>query len=75
MTNSERTELLQEAQGLIETAIEQIRYATMGTSQERHIQAYLTDQLENLNTGINPYDLSIQKLIEDIETGELYENH
>jgi hypothetical protein len=67
MEASERFELLEEAEGLIFQAIENIETALRGTGQFNHANSYLIPHLKTWVGNGNPYDTSIRDYIESLE--------
>jgi hypothetical protein len=66
METPDRVQMLEEASDLIATAIELIKEALKGTSEQSHANTYI---IPHLNTWIgngNPYDKSIDKYIESL---------
>lgn len=67
MENSERLSVLEEAQRLIEEAIEKIQEAMRGTRRESAVDAYIVAHLDNWAHGNNPYDdTAIPRLMEEV---------
>lgn len=67
MEETERFELLEEAEDLISQAIENIEIALRGTRQFNHANSYLIPHLKTWVGNGNPYDTSIRDYIENLE--------
>lgn len=70
MENTERIELLNEAERLIAEAIGNITTALKGTSQETEANAYIIGHLNSWIGNGNPYDKSIDKYIAGLKDEE-----
>jgi hypothetical protein len=67
MEVTERFELLEEAEGLIFQAIENIQTALKGTAEFTHASFYIIPHLKTWVSNGNPYDTSIRDYIENLE--------
>ena len=65
MTDLERKELLLEALELVQQAQEMVDEAVAGTSKEAHYEAYGRYGFDQLLGNGNPYDSSLESLLED----------
>jgi len=70
MTNEERIQMIQEAQELIEQAMQMVDDAVNGTSMEAHYYVYGKYGFNQLMGNGNPYDSSLNTLIEEFENEE-----
>ena len=65
MTDLERKELLLEALELVQQAQEMVDEAVSGTDKEAHYEAYGRYGFDQLLGNGNPYDFSLESLLED----------
>jgi len=70
MTNAERVQMIQEAQELIEQAMQMVDDAVNGTAIEANYEAYGKYGFNQLLGNGNPYDSSLNTLIEEFENEE-----
>jgi len=66
----DRIDMLEEAQDLINQAIDQIQQAVKGTSVDRIVQAYTISHLDNWANGGNPHDMTIPVIIDSLSEDE-----
>ena len=72
MTDSERIQMLEEAQEKINEAVHLIRGSMDGTNNEAYSERYIIGHLSNWANGGNPHDETIPVLIEKIQNEEIY---
>ena len=65
MNNQERQEAIQNAWSLIEEAQQLVDEAVQGTSQQSHYEAYGKYGFSQLLANGNPYDSSLNTLVEE----------
>ena len=65
MTNSERKDAIRQAIDLIMEAQDLVNEAVNGTRQEAHFRAYGQYGLQQLLGNGNPYDSSLESLLEE----------
>jgi hypothetical protein len=70
----ERIELLTEAQEKLEEAIALVEQGLMGTSHQRHAEAYILGHLRNWVDSSNRFDMGIQQYIDKLQEEGEYED-
>ncbi len=67
MRRHERLELLYEALTKMQEAASLIRQAIEGSGHEANLNAYVVEHLEEVTENSNPYNQSVQSIINQIE--------